>query len=232
MAQGQKSFYYLLGGIALVGVALVAARVFGGKSVSIPANVVVAPGDTTGFRGYLIGSESAPVEVTEYADYQCPSCANFDAVSWPDIKERLVDAGKIRFRYRDFPLDQIHRNARISAHAAACADDQGKFWGMKSALYRRQPEWSESGSPMSVMTLAAKDATLDIPLWKSCMESAKYAGRIQASADEALRVGIGSTPTFLIAGRLYEGLAADAMVKLVDSLVALKATAPASAPTP
>jgi protein-disulfide isomerase len=232
MAQGQKSFYYLLGGIAVVGVVLVAARVLGGKSVSIPANVVVTTADTTGFRGYLIGSESAPVEVTEYADFQCPQCANFDAVSWPDIKERLIDAGKVRFRYRDFPLDNIHRNTRIGAHAAACADDQGKFWGMKSALYHRQPEWSESSSPMSTLKQAAKDAALDLAVWESCMESAKYAGRIQASADEAMKVGVNSTPTFLIGGRLYPGLAADEMVRLVDSLVALKAATPATAPTP
>ena len=232
MAQGQKSFYYMLGAIILVGVGLLGYRVIGGKPVSIPANVVVSPADTSGFRGYLLGSESAPIEITEYADYQCPSCATFDAMSWPDIKERLVDAGKMRFRYRDFPLDQIHRNARISAHAAACANDQGKFWEMKGAIYRRQPEWSESGSPMTPLTLAATDATLDLSVWKSCMQSAKYAGRIQASADEAVRVGINSTPTFLVEGRLYEGLSADQMVKLVDSLVALKATAPATPPTP
>lgn len=232
MAQGQKSFYYLLGGIALVGVALVAARVLGGKSISIPANVVVSPADTTGFRGYLIGSETAPVEVTEYADFQCPQCANFDAVSWPDIKERLIDAGKVRFRYRDFPLDNIHRNTRIGAHSAACADDQGKFWGMKSALYHRQPEWSESRSPMSTLKEAAKDAGLDLAIWQSCMESAKYAGRIQASADEAMKIGVSSTPTFLIGGRLYPGLTGDDMVKLVDSLAALKTAAPATTPTP
>ena len=232
MAQGQKSFYYLLGGIVVVGGALLAYRVLGARTVSIPANVVVSQADTTGFRGYIIGSDSAPIEVTEYADFQCPQCANFDAVSWPDIKQRLVDAGKIRFRYRDFPLDQIHRNTRIAAHSAACANDQGKFWAMKAALYRRQSEWAESSSPMSTLKLAAADAALTLATWESCMQSAKYAGRLQASADEAVKVGVNSTPTFLIGGRLYPGLPADSMVKLVDSLVALKATAPATPPKP
>ena len=232
MAQGQKSFYSLLGGIVVVGGALLAYRVLGARTVSIPANVVVSQADTTGFRGYIIGSDSAPIEVTEYADFQCPQCANFDAVSWPDIKQRLVDAGKIRFRYRDFPLDQIHRNTRIAAHSAACANDQGKFWAMKAALYRRQSEWAESSSPMSTLKLAAADAALTLATWESCMQSAKYAGRLQASADEAVKVGVNSTPTFLIGGRLYPGLPADSMVKLVDSLVALKATAPATPPKP
>lgn len=232
MAQGQKSFYYLLGGIVVAGVALVGYRVLGGKSVSIPANVTVSSADTTGFRGYLIGSETAPVEVTEYADFQCPQCANFEAVSWPDVKLRLVDAGKARFRYRDFPLDEIHRHARIAAHSAACADDQGKFWAMKEAIYRRQTEWAFENNPMSTLTKSAEDAALDVSAWKTCMESAKFAGRIQASAIEAAKVGANSTPTFLIDGRLYAGVSADDMVRVVDSIVAAKAAATSIPPKP
>nr|MBP7622015.1 thioredoxin domain-containing protein [Gemmatimonadales bacterium] len=59
--------------------------------------------------------------------------------------------------------------------------------------------------------------------WQSCMESAKYAGRIQASLDEGARIGVGSTPSFLIGGRIYTGLNSDGMVQLVDSLIAAQA---------
>lgn len=231
MAQGQKSFYYLLGGIVVAGVALVGYRVFGAKSVSIPANVVVSPTDTTGFRGYILGAETAPIEVTEYADFDCPGCAQFDAVSWPDVKARLIDSGKIRYRYRDTPLD-IHPNARLVAHAAACASEQGKFWEMKDQIFLHQTERSRERNPLGMLKDNATAAGVKVDEWQSCMESAKFAGRIQASAQEAAKVGVASTPTFLIGGRLYEGMSGDEMVRIVDSIVASKTTAPATPPKP
>lgn len=232
MAQGQKSFYYALGAIVIAGGIFLATRL-GGKRVVIPANPIVTTADTSGFRGYVLGSPTAPVEVVEYADFQCPQCANFEAVSWPDIKARLIDTGKLRYRYRDMPLDDIHSNTRVGAHAAACGDEQGKFWEMKDVIYRRQSEWALSKSPMKVLKEAAGEAGLDVPKWEACMESAKYAGRIQASRNEADKLGVGSTPTFLIAGRLYPGvISGDELVKIIDSLTAATPAAPAAAPKP
>ena len=75
----------------------------GAAAVSIPANVVVTSADTSGFRGYVLGVPSAPVEITEYADFECPHCADFDQVQFPDINTRLIDPGKARLRFRDFP---------------------------------------------------------------------------------------------------------------------------------
>jgi protein-disulfide isomerase len=224
MAQGQKPFYLALGAIAIIGVGFVLTRVLGGGSVSIPANVTVTEADTSGFRGYLLGAETAPVEVTEYADFTCPGCAAFETVQFPDVKARLIDAGKIRFRYRDYPLDGLgHEHSRVAAHSAACANDQGKFWEMKAMQYQRQPDWSRKGNAMPVLEEIATLVGLDVGAWKDCMRSAKYAGRIQASLDESLRVGAPSTPSFLVAGRIYPGLNADQMVRLVDSLIAAQA---------
>lgn len=231
MAQGQKSFYYVLGGIVVVGVALVAYRVFGTKTVSIPANVVVSSADTSGFRGYLVGAATAPIEVTEYADFECPGCAQFEAVSWPDVKARLVDNGKILYRYRDTPL-AIHPNARLVAHAAACANEQGKFWEMKEQIFIHQTERARERNPLGMLKDNAATAGVKLDEWQTCMESAKFAGRIEASAQEAAKVGVMSTPTFLIAGRLYEGMSGDEMVRIVDSIVAAKAAATATPPKP
>jgi protein-disulfide isomerase len=224
MAQGQKPFYLALGVIAIVGVGFVLTRVMGGGAVSIPANVTVTEADTSGFRGYIIGSESAPVEVTEYADFTCPACAAFETVQFPDVRARLVDAGKIRFRYRDYPLEGgIHQHSRIAAHSAACANDQGKFWEVKTMQFQRQPDWSMKGNAMPVLEEIAKLVGLDVGAWNDCMRSAKYAGRIQASLDESIRVGAPSTPSFLVGGRIYPGLNAEEMVRVVDSLIALQA---------
>jgi protein-disulfide isomerase len=218
-------FYLLLGLGAALGVAALAYLVLRPKPVSIPANVTVLAGDTTGFRGYVIGSESAPVEITEYADFECPACSEFALVQWPSVRDRLVETGRLRWRYRDWPIDQLHPNARVAAHAAACANDQGKYWEMHDALFGGQAQWTRRKNAPSIMRGYARDLALNLDEYDQCMQSAMYAGRIQASYDEGSKLGVGSTPTFLIDGRLYPGvLASDSIRKLVDRLTAAATT--------
>jgi protein-disulfide isomerase len=81
------------------------------------------------------------------------------------------------------------------------------------------------GNPIPVYERYARQAGLNVAEYSACMSSAKYAGRIQASHDEALKVNVGVTPTFLIAGRLYPGgMNSDALKRLVDSLVPVSPT--------
>lgn len=216
---GMKGFYLALAAVAVIGAGLLVYQVTK-PAVSIPANVAVLPADTAGFRGYVIGSDSAPVEIIEYGDYQCPGCANFDIVTLPDIKERIVDAGKARFIYRDFPLDAIHPHARISAHAAACADEQGKYWQMHRLIFQGQPDWA-SGNAERILRGYAEAVSLDMGRYGDCMQSARFAGRIQASYEQGVALGVGGTPTFLIGGRLYPGMGYDDFRRIVDSLAAL-----------
>ena len=83
---GLKRFYLVLAAVAVLGVGamLVMSQ---RKPVSIPVDATITVSDTAGFGGYILGSASAPVEVTVYADYQCPACAGFDAVQFPTVKE-------------------------------------------------------------------------------------------------------------------------------------------------
>ena len=214
---GMKTFYLTLAGVAVLGLAVLGYQLTRSKTVSIPANVAVLAADTAGFRGYILGADSAPVEIAEYADYQCPGCQQFDIVTFPDVRTRLIETGRVRWRYRDFPLDHIHSSARIAAHAAACADEQGRYWPMHELIYQGQPDWS-SGNAGSLLRGYATSVGLDLGKYDACMGSAKYAGRIQASYEEGVKVGVGSTPTLLIGGRLYGGLGYDEIRRLVDSL--------------
>jgi len=193
---------------------------------SISPNVVVTVADTAGFSGYYLGAESAPIVITEYADYQCGFCQQFDMVQFPDIVRQLIETGKVRWRYRDFPLN-MHPFAWMAAHSAACADDQGRYWEQHAAIYQGTGQWSRESEPSGTFREYAKTVGLDVKAYDACMMSAKFAGRIKAGYDEGVSAGVSGTPTFFINGRLYSGgPTSDAFKRIIDSL------APAPAATP
>ena len=215
---GMKRFYAVIAGVALLGLGVLIYLISRPQVSSIPANVTVQPADTAGFRGYLKGSDTAPVEITEYADYQCPFCQTFATLQMPTIEERLIKTGRLRWRYRDFPLQQ-HQFARLAAHSAACADEQGKYWEQHDRIYEGQGEWSASRDAGDHFRDYARAIGLDLGRYDECMESGRYAGRIQAGYEEGVRAGVSSTPTLLVGDRLYRGrIDSDAIRRLVDSL--------------
>ncbi|HXI20497.1 MAG TPA: thioredoxin domain-containing protein [Gemmatimonadales bacterium] len=218
---GLNRFYVVLGGVALAGGAVIAFLAFRRPALSFPANVPVTVADTSGFHGYFLGSDSAPLTVTEFADYECPACQQWEVVQFPTIEERLIRTGKVRWRYRDFPLDGVHVHPRLPEHAAACADDQGQFWAMNRRLYQWDNNWPEQRDPSGTIRGFARDLGLDMKKYDACMESAEHAGRIEASKAEGIALGVQSTPTFEIRGRLYPGIGAvhyDMLKALLDSL--------------
>jgi len=216
--RGMKRFYTLFAVVTVAGLAALGYLLTRPASISIPANVTVQPSDTSGFAGYVKGSKTAPVEITEFADYQCPFCQTFATLQMPTIEERLINTGRLRWRYRDFPLQQ-HPFARVAAHSAACADEQGKYWEQHSRIYEGQPEWAGAGNAAPLFRKYAQSAGLDLGRYDACMKAGKYAGRIQGDYNSGVAAGVTSTPTLLINGRLYRGrFDSDAITKLVDSL--------------
>lgn len=217
---GMKSFYLIIGVIAVAGGGILWYLMGRPTSVPIPVDVVVQTSDTAGFSGYYLGSSEALVEVSEYADYQCPFCQSFAMVQFPTIKSRLIDAGLVRWRFRDFPLDQAHPHARMAAHSAACADDQGRYWEQHDAIFHGQPEWSPMAESSGTFRGYAEALGLDMSQYDACMADTRYAGRIEASRLEGARLGINSTPSFVMNGRRYDprGMTYDLLRALTDSL--------------
>src|SRR5215208_5091403 len=215
---GMKRFYALFAVLAIIGVGALVYLMRRPSTVSIPANVVVQASDTLGFHGYVKGSPEAPVEITEFADYQCPFCQTFATLQMPTIEDRLIKAGRLRWRYRDFPLQQ-HPYSRLAAHSAACADEQGKYWEQHDRIYDSQAEWSAARDATPLLRNYARAVGLDLGRYDTCMKAGKYAGRIQASLNEGVQLGVSSTPTLLVGNRLYRGrLDSDAIIRMVDSL--------------
>ena len=215
---GMKRFYVVFAVLAVIGLGALGYLLAKPNTVSIPANVTVQVSDTAGFHGYIKGSADAPVEITEYADYQCPFCQTFATLQMPTIEERLIKTGRLRWRYRDFPLQQ-HPFSRLAAHSAACADEQNKFWQQHEKIYEGQSDWAAARNAAPIFRGYAQQVGLDLDRYDGCMKSGKYAGRIQASLNEGIQVGVASTPTLLVGNRLYQGrFDSDAIIKLVDSL--------------
>ena len=215
-----KRFTALFALIAAAGIGFLLWQMNRSSTPSIPVAVTVQPSDTAGFRGYVLGADSAAVEVIEYADYQCPACQQFATVEWPYVKERLVQSGKVRWVFRDFPLTQ-HQWARLAAHATACGQEQNKYWELQEEIFATQPEWQFSRDAGPMFRTGAQKVGMDVSAYDECMNSLKYAGRIQAASAEGIRLGVGSTPTFIIGGRLYPGIIPyDRLRAIVDSLSA------------
>jgi len=186
-------------------------------------------------EGYLRGNPNAPISIIEFADFECPGCGQFATIQGPDIKTRIVDAGLANFRFYDFPLTSIHQNTLFAHLAAACANDQGKFWEMHDQLFLNQPDWSSlaTTNPRKVIEAYATAVGLDMASYNTCMDEQKHLARIQANAKEGESRGVNSTPTIIVGNKVYPGgLTADALKKIVDSLAAAAAPAPTPAPTP
>jgi protein-disulfide isomerase len=123
----------------------------------------------------------------------------------------------------------MHKHARLTAHATACADEQGKYWEAHRFIYEAQSDWARQANAAGEVRNIVKALGVDMGKYDACMQSAKYAGRIQASYDEAVKSGVGSTPTFMVGGRLYSGaLPYDALKQLVASLAGAAPAAPAA----
>jgi protein-disulfide isomerase len=184
-------------------------------------------------QGYLLGSPSAPVEVTEFADFECPACGQFSLLTEPDVRTRLVNTGQVRIRYIDFPL-AMHKNTWDASLAAACANDQGKFWEMHDALFSNQDRWnSETTSrPRGPISDLAKGIGLDMNKYGACMDNDTHRAQIQANEQEGERRQIQQTPTFIFNGTVVPGaLPYDVYKRYVDEALAkAPANAPAKAP--
>jgi protein-disulfide isomerase len=144
------------------------------------------------------------VEITEFSDFECPYCAQFAAVQMPTIREQLIQTGKVRWRYRDFPLPS-HRHSRLASHAAHCAGEQQKFWEMHDELFVSHSWAQRDRDPSRMFRDFATRIGLDVGAYDACMESGRHGGRIEASRLEGERKGVSGTPTFFINGRPYQG---------------------------
>ena len=172
-------------------------------------------------EGHVLGNASAPVRVIEFGDFECPGCGDFANITEPDVRARFVNTGVVAFEFFDFPLTQ-HKNTWTAHNAAACADDQGKFWEMHDRLYANQNDWNAiaTSNPVKVMRQYAVGLGLDAQTWESCVTTQKAAARIKGNQAEGVRRNVTGTPTFVIGDKMVSALSYDQFKAYVDSALA------------
>ena len=119
---------------------------------------------------------------------------------------RLVATGEVRFRFMDFPLSS-HQNSAAAHNAAACANEQGKFWEMHDAIYRNQDRWNgqATSDPRRQLKQLAGDVGADVKKWEECFDSGRLLPQIAANRREGERLRVQSTPSFKIGGQIIPG---------------------------
>lgn len=140
------------------------------------------------------GDLNAPVVIVEYSDTECPFCKQFHT-SMKQIFDEYGTKGQVAWVYRHFPLDQIHRKARIEAHALECAGDLGgnqKFWEYADRLYEITP--ANDGLDLNELPKIAQYVGLNVPAFNSCLESGKFDDKIEADLQDAIATGGRGTP--------------------------------------
>jgi len=154
-------------------------------------NVEIAPDDP------VLGTASATVTMIEFSDFQCPFCQRV----MPTLKQlRDTYGDRVRIVWKDFPLTSIHPQAFKAAEAGQCAREQGKFWEYHDRLFANQQALEPE-----LLKKHAVDTGLDAAKFNACLDTAKYAERVQAQMGVGNQLGVSSTPSVFINGRMVSG---------------------------
>ena len=151
-----------------------------------------------------LGPANASVTITEYASMTCPHCAAFTENVFPKIKSEFIDTGKIRFVFREFPLDIKAAAGSMLARCIA-KDDSAKYFAVNDLLFKTQDDWVLKDTAAS-LTRIGKQAGLSQEAVEACLKDQALLDKIAADqkfAAEVLKVS--STPTFFINGEMVKG---------------------------
>src|SRR5262249_10425045 len=164
----------------------------------VPLAELMTPGP---LGDQVMGAADAPVTIIEYASMTCPHCAHFHETTYPEMKKKYIDTGKIRFIFRELPLDPL---AAAGSMLARCAG-KDKYFPMIDALFTQQKDWAVQ-KPLQPMLAIAKQAGFTQQTFDECLANQKILDGIEESRTRAAeKFSVNSTPTFFINGKIFRG---------------------------
>jgi protein-disulfide isomerase len=153
-----------------------------------------------------IGSDKAPVTIIEYASMTCPHCAHFSETTFPELKKQYIDTGKVRFIFREFPLDKL---AAAGFMLARCASKDGggeRYMAVIETLFAKQSEWVVPDNPVPPLKNIARQFGFTEESFNECLRNQNIMNGIEAVRDRAAsKLGVNSTPTFFVNGKKISG---------------------------
>ena len=165
-----------------------------------------------------LGPATASVTITEYASMTCPHCAAFTETVFPKIKSEFIDSGKIRFVFREFPLDIKAAAGSMLARCIA-KDDSGKYFAVVDLLFKQQNDWVTKNTT-ETLTRIGKQAGLSQQAVEHCLKDQALLDKIAADqkyASDVLKVN--STPSFFINGEMVKGVTFEDFDKVIKPLL-------------
>ncbi len=207
---------------AIVGLAITSAEPSFAQRKDGPAEVAVDElMKPTDLPDLTLGAADAKVTVVEYASMTCPHCAHFANEIFDDFKKKYIDTGKVRYIFREFPLDNL---AAAVSMLARCAGGD-KALPLIETFYAKQQDWAfASGSPVPKLFDIAKQAGFTQESFDKCLTDQKLLDQITAERTRASDTfGVNATPTFFINGKkLQEAPSIEAFDKVIEPLLAAK----------
>jgi protein-disulfide isomerase len=148
-----------------------------------------------------LGDEKAPVTIIEYASMTCPHCANFHETTYPELKKKYIDTGKVRFIFREFPLDQLAAAAFMLARCGA----KERYFPMVETLFQQQRTWAVQ-RPLQPLMAISKQAGLSEAGFNECLKNQQVLDGIENVRQRAAnKFNVQSTPTFFVNGKQLRG---------------------------
>ncbi len=167
-----------------------------------------------------LGPKDAKCTIIEYASMTCSHCAAFHKTTWPVLRERYIDTGKVRFTLREFPLDPL----ATAAFMLARCDGEAKYYPITDLLFDQQASWAfaqKSVSPVDALQQVLRQAGFSKEKFEACLKDQKLYDAVNAVKQKGIDVfKVDSTPTFLINGERYTGeMTIDGMEKVIKPII-------------
>ena len=175
---------------------------------------VLAPGP---LKEMAIGEDNAPVTIVEYMSMTCPHCRQFHEETYPALKEKYIDTGKVRFILREFPLDP---RAAAAIMLARCAPND-QYFPMVDVLFKRQTVWATAQDARTELLNIAKLAGFTQESFEACLTNQQLLDDVNSVRTTAAEdFGVDATPTFFIDGKRYSGdMSIGQMSAIIDPLL-------------
>jgi protein-disulfide isomerase len=196
--------------VAVGGLGYLASALDGVFSAAIAQpSALLAPG---ALGDMVQGSETAPVTIIEYASLTCSHCRNFALKTYPELKKRYIDTGKVRYIFREFALNDVDLLAIVTAR---CAPKE-RYFPLVETLFEKQDQWAVN-NPVPPLLGIAKQAGFTDESFKACASNQQVIEGVKAQREAGTKFGVNSTPTFFINGEKRAGdMSIDDMEKLIQ----------------